>query len=70
MRPAGRFEPFLRAITAANGTNCRGLAYLLTAAQVLAQFGDVERATPLPQPVERLIFRGLSALGKILGYRL
>ncbi|MGO8948109.1 MAG: cupin domain-containing protein [Ktedonobacterales bacterium] len=68
MRPAGRFEAFLRAITAANSTGRKGVAYLLTAAQVLAQFGEVEHATPLPRPVEHLIFRGLATVGRLLAY--
>ena len=65
-----RWQSDDRVITAVNSGNRRGIAYLLTAAQVLAQFDDVERATLLLQPVERFIFRGLPALGRLLGYRL
>lgn len=68
MRPAGRFEEFVRAITEANATGREGLPYLLTAAPVLHRFGDVERPTRLPRPLERALFAVLAAVGRMLGY--
>lgn len=70
MRPAGRFEGFLRAMVEADNTGREGMAYLLTAAQVLSAFGDVEHPTPLPLPLERAVFRALASMGRLLGYRL
>lgn len=69
MRPAGRFEEFLAEITAVNNSGRDGLAYLLTAAGVLAQFPDVEHPTPLPRPIERAMFAVLAAIGRLLGLR-
>lgn len=63
MRPSGRFEGFLAGITAANNTGREGLAYLLTTAQVLHRFPDVERPTPLPHPLERALFALLAGVG-------
>ena len=67
MRPAGRFEEFLAEITAANNSGREGLAYLLTAARVLHRFPDVERPTPLPRPLERVLFALLAGAGRLLG---
>lgn len=69
MRPAGRFEEFLAEITAVNNTGRDGLAYLLTAAGVLARFPDVEHPTPLPRPIERVVFAVLAATGRLLRIR-
>jgi len=69
MRPAGRFEGFLAEITAANNSGREGLAYLLTAAQVLNRYPDVERPTPLPRPLERAVFAALAGAGALLGLR-
>lgn len=69
VRPAGRFEEFLEAITEVNRTGRRGLPYILTAAQVLHRFGDVEHPTTLPQPVEHALFGALAAAGRLFGYR-
>lgn len=69
MRPAGRFEGFLTEITAANNSGREGLAYLLTVAQVLNRYPDVERPTPLPRPLERALFAVLAGAGVLLGLR-
>lgn len=66
VRPAGRFEEFLAEITAANNSGRQGLAYLLTVARVLNRYPDVERATPLPRPLERALFALLSVAGALL----
>jgi mannose-6-phosphate isomerase-like protein (cupin superfamily) len=70
IRPAGRFEEFLAAITAVNNAERKGLAYLLTAARVLNRFPDIERPTPLPRPLERALFAILAAAAKLLGLRI
>ena len=70
MRPAGRFEEFLAEITAANNTGRDGLTYLLTAAEVIHRFPDVEHPTPLPTAVERPVFAVLAAVGSVLGLRI
>jgi quercetin dioxygenase-like cupin family protein len=70
MRPAGRFEEFLAAITAVNNTEREGLAYLLTAARVIHRFPDVEHPTPLPRALDRALFAILAAAGKLLGLRI
>jgi mannose-6-phosphate isomerase-like protein (cupin superfamily) len=70
MRPAGRFEEFLVEITAVSNTGREGLAYLLTAAQVINRFPDVESPTPLPRALDRALFAILAAAGKLLGLRI
>lgn len=70
MRPAGRFEEFLAEITAVNNTGREGLAYLLTAAQVIHRFPDVESPTPLPRALDRALFAILAAAGKLRGLRI
>jgi len=67
MRPAGRFEEFLAEITAANNSGREGLAYLLTVAQVLHRFPDVERPTPLPRLLESALFALLASVGELFG---
>jgi len=64
IRPAGRFEALLAQITAVNNSGRQGLAYLLAAAPVLHRFLDVEHLTPLPRPVERVLFTVLMLVGK------
>ena len=70
MRPAGRFEEFLVEITAVSNTGREGLAYLLTAAQVINRFPDVESPTPLPRALDRALFAILAGAGKLLGLRI
>jgi mannose-6-phosphate isomerase-like protein (cupin superfamily) len=70
MRPAGRFEEFLAAITAVNNTHSEGLAYLLTAARVIKRFPDVEQPTALPRAMDRALFAVLAAAGRLLGLRI
>ncbi len=67
MRPAGRFEEFLAQITAVNNSGRQGLSYLLMAAEVLYLFPDVERATPLPRPLEHALFAVLAFASRALG---
>ena len=70
MRPAGRFEEFLEEITAANNSGREGVAYLLTVAQVLHRFPDIERPTTMPRPLEHALFAILAAAGRLLGLHL
>lgn len=67
MRPAGRFEEFLEEITAANNSGREGIAYLLTVAQVLHRFPDIERPTTMPRALEHTLFAVLAAAGRLLG---
>ena len=67
MRPAGHFEEFLEEITAANNSRREGIAYLLTVAQVLHCFPDVERPTSMPRALEHALFAVLAATGRMLG---
>lgn len=64
IRPAGRFEGFLREITAADNrahaAGRTGLAWLLTGAPVLYRYLDVEHPTPLPRLLERALFAVLA----------
>ena len=67
VRPAGRFEEFLEGITAANNSGLDGIAYLLTVAQVLHRFPDIERPTSMPRALEHALFAVLAATGRLLG---
>ena len=70
LRPAGRFEEFLAQITAVNNSGRGGLGYILSAAQVLYRFPDIEHATPLPRALDRALFASRATAGKLFGLRI
>ena len=69
LRPAGRMDRFLEAIYGMDQDGRLSARHFLQLAVVLWEFRDADRMTSPPFAVQRIVFRFLAGLGRLLGYK-
>ena len=69
LRPAGRMDRFLEAIYGMDQDGRMSPRNFLQIAVILWEFRDADRMTSPPFVVQRIVFRFLAKLGRLLGYK-